>query len=227
MDKEGNKITETLPQTLPNPQREFSFEDKFIFPIQNPSHPTEPNQTPDPEQNPNDLSEKKVLLLKQFLSNGSNEANEATGANKAIEVNEVNEVNEATRATEPAPKPLPQQDNLNISRLKQFSITLTPDPEQNLSLYKLKLNWIIFLLKSIKYTQCLIFFNDKGRGDQLLAELEESEMNKSCLYIHGEMSQEKRIRLMNKVKLRNSRVIISTDLLSRGIDIDGIDMVIN
>lgn len=118
-------------------------------------------------------------------------------------------------------------ENQNIERLKQYSIKIVPDIDNGISVYRLKLQWIIFLLKSVSYTQCLIFFNDKGRADQLLAELEESDLNKSCMYIHGEMSMATRIRLMNKIKLRNVRVIISTDQLSRGIDIESIDMVIN
>ena len=205
MDKEGNKIAETLAGSLPKTQTGFCIEDKFIFPSKTDPNPTDPSQVLEVDHFTNELSEKKDFLLKQFLPGASCVSNE-TGTD---------------------PRQGQHQDNLNISRLRQFSITITPDAEQGLSLYKLKLNWIIYLLSNIKYTQCLVFFNDKGRGDQLLAELEELGMNKSCLYIHGEMSQEKRIRLMNKVKLRNSRVIISTDLLSRGIDIDGIDMVIN
>lgn len=119
------------------------------------------------------------------------------------------------------------KESLNISRLKQYSIKITTNNESNLSIYRQKQHWIIFLLKNIKHSQCIIFYNDKGRGDQQLAELEEFDLNKNALYIHGEMSQHQRIRLMNRIKLRNVRIIIATDLLSRGIDIESIDLVIN
>ena len=61
------------------------------------------------------------------------------------------------------------QQSLNVKSLDQYLISL-PDPQEK-SLALVKMAWIVRLLKSIHFSQCLIFYNDKGRGDQIIAEL--------------------------------------------------------
>ena len=46
-------------------------------------------------------------------------------------------------------------------------------------------------------------------------------------YIHGDMAQKERNDIMNDFRNGKSRVLISTDLLSRGIDIQQVSIVIN
>ena len=45
--------------------------------------------------------------------------------------------------------------------------------------------------------------------------------------IHGDLTQEERNTIMNNFRKGESRILISTDLLSRGIDIQQISLVIN
>ena len=52
-------------------------------------------------------------------------------------------------------------------------------------------------------------------------------MDYGAIYINGEMCQSERIRLINRFKCKKSRVIVSTDLLGRGIDIHDITLIIN
>lgn len=47
----------------------------------------------------------------------------------------------------------------------------------------------------------------------------------SC--IHAELQQQERNLIMNEFKKGATRILVSTDLLSRGIDIQQISMVIN
>jgi hypothetical protein len=37
-----------------------------------------------------------------------------------------------------------------------------------------KMEWIVAILKGVNFRQCLIFYNDKGRGEAILAEIEEA-----------------------------------------------------
>jgi superfamily II DNA/RNA helicase len=45
--------------------------------------------------------------------------------------------------------------------------------------------------------------------------------------IHGEMKQEERSQIMKEFRTGSSRVLISTDLLARGIDVQQVSLVIN
>ena len=45
--------------------------------------------------------------------------------------------------------------------------------------------------------------------------------------IHGELTSEERKKTMNEFKSGQSRILLSTDLLSRGIDIQQLSLVIN
>lgn len=71
----------------------------------------------------------------------------------------------------------------------------------------------------------LLFYNHKAKGEELATELRSGGWN--SIFIHGSQWQEERIELMQKIRAKKARVILSTDLLARGIDIPSIDLVIN
>lgn len=45
--------------------------------------------------------------------------------------------------------------------------------------------------------------------------------------IHGQMSQVKRLGALNKFKAKEKKILIATDVASRGLDIPNVDLVIN
>ena len=49
----------------------------------------------------------------------------------------------------------------------------------------------------------------------------------SVLMMHGDMTQEERNVIMNKFRQGEGRIMVSTDLLARGIDIQQISIVLN
>ena len=61
------------------------------------------------------------------------------------------------------------KQSLNFDELEQFAILVKPSEDKSLSI--IKMDWVVEILKNIKYDQCIIFYNDKGRGDQIVAEL--------------------------------------------------------
>lgn len=61
------------------------------------------------------------------------------------------------------------RQSLNVEALEQFVIILDPPAERSISL--VKMDWIVRILKNVEYQQCIIFYNDKGRGDQIISEL--------------------------------------------------------
>jgi translation initiation factor 4A len=55
--------------------------------------------------------------------------------------------------------------------------------------------------------------------------MREKEFVVSC--IHGSMSHDERISIMEQFRGSASRILISTDLLARGIDVQQVGLVIN
>ena len=111
--------------------------------------------------------------------------------------------------------------DLNLNNIEQYYINLiTVD-----KLYQQKTSLLIEILNKLQYSICLVFYNEKGRGEDLASDLKNEGF--SVTFIHGDQSQSDRIKVMNRLSLHKVNVIVATDLLSRGIDIEGIDLVVN
>ncbi len=81
------------------------------------------------------------------------------------------------------------------------------------------------LYKHLNINQLLIFVNKRARAEWLAARLAENGFTLEC--IHGEMDVAERKKRMNDFRKGMVRVLISTDLLARGIDVQQVSMVIN
>ena len=81
------------------------------------------------------------------------------------------------------------------------------------------------LYNTITVTQSIIYCNTKKKVEKLKDEIGNDGYNASC--IHSEMKGHERKMIMNNFISGSSRVLISTDLLSRGIDIQQVSLVIN
>jgi superfamily II DNA/RNA helicase len=88
-----------------------------------------------------------------------------------------------------------------------------------------KLPLILDILKDIQGQRIIIFSSTKQGVNTLFQQLKAKRLNVES--VSSDLDQEKRESVM--LAFRNSQVdiIVATDVLSRGIDIDGIDMVIN
>lgn len=89
------------------------------------------------------------------------------GFENALETNDPDEPE--TMNEEPHTKGRRLQQSLNVEALEQYAIILDPPADRSLSL--VKMDWIVSILKNVEYQQCMIFYNDKGRGDQIVSEL--------------------------------------------------------
>ena len=74
-------------------------------------------------------------------------------------------------------------------------------------------------------SQSIIYVNSKKIADILTNKLLNDDFTVSC--IHGDMTQSERNKIIKEFRDGESRVLITTDLLSRGIDIQQISIVIN
>ncbi|MBI5857884.1 MAG: DEAD/DEAH box helicase [Sphingobacteriales bacterium] len=88
-----------------------------------------------------------------------------------------------------------------------------------------KLPLIKKLLKETKYKNVLVFCSRKQTVKQLTRELKHGEVK--VAEIHSDLQQAERENALNAFTSGRIPVLIATDILSRGIDIDSIDVVIN
>merc|ERR1712034_149002 len=81
------------------------------------------------------------------------------------------------------------------------------------------------LYEAISITQAVIFCNTRRRVDDLTRHLREKTFVVSAM--HGDMDQKTRDCIMKEFRSGSSRVLITTDLLARGIDVQQVSLVIN
>ncbi len=116
----------------------------------------------------------------------------------------------------------PQYIELNQKSDKHSSIQqqiiFTDD---NAHKYQL-LSW---LLKNEEYRHALVFCNSKEQVDQVQRVMQQQEVSAGVL--HGDKDQKQRNLVMSKLRRNELKIMIATDIAARGLDIEGMDLVIN
>lgn len=88
-----------------------------------------------------------------------------------------------------------------------------------------KLPLLVKLLKDNDYKSAIIFANSKDNVKKLGREL--ARLHMSVRAFHSDLDQSEREDIMNQFKSRKLQMLIGTDILSRGIDVEGIELVVN
>ena len=114
-------------------------------------------------------------------------------------------------------KILIKNEELTLEGIKQFYVNI----ERN----EYKYSTLCDFYNVCNLAQTIIYCNSKKMVDDLYNRLIDDSF--SVEQIHGDMSQEQRNNIMENFRSGNSRILIATDLLSRGIDIQQISLVIN
>mmetsp|Transcript_34021 Transcript_34021/g.76595 ORF Transcript_34021/g.76595 Transcript_34021/m.76595 type:complete len:397 (-) Transcript_34021:658-1848(-) len=114
-------------------------------------------------------------------------------------------------------KILVKKDELTLEGIKQFYIAIEKEDW--------KLDSIIEIFSKIKITQCIIYVNTRKRTEWLAFQMKKNGFDVG--YLHGEMLQIDRSNVMKDFRSGVFRILISTDLVSRGIDIQQVCLVIN
>ena len=73
--------------------------------------------------------------------------------------------------------------------------------------------------------QMLIFSNTKRMVDVIVERLGKFSMR--AIGIHGDMPQKKRENILSKFKSGDEKILVATDVAARGLDVDGITVVVN
>jgi translation initiation factor 4A len=114
-------------------------------------------------------------------------------------------------------KVLIKNEELTLEGISQYYIDL----EKN----EFKYATLCDLYSLISVSQSIIYCNSRRIVEILTRKLMEDDFSVSS--IHGDMAQKERNVIMDEFRNGVSRVLISTDLLSRGIDIQQVSIVIN
>jgi len=88
-----------------------------------------------------------------------------------------------------------------------------------------KLPLVKHLLKARKLQSIIVFCSTKVSTKKLNKELKSQNLN--CSDIHSDLDQEARKKVLTDFKNRKLNILVATDVMSRGIDVEGIDLVIN
>ena len=86
-----------------------------------------------------------------------------------------------------------------------------------------KLDTLCDLYETLTITQAIIYCNTRRRVDWLSEKMQERDFTISCM--HGDMGQGERDVIMREFRSGSSRVLITTDLLARGIDVQQVRLI--
>ncbi|KAF3908905.1 hypothetical protein AA313_de0207364 [Arthrobotrys entomopaga] len=112
---------------------------------------------------------------------------------------------------------LVKKDELTLEGIKQFYIAVEKE--------EWKLDTLSDLYETVTITQAVIFCNTRRKVDWLTDKLTARDFTVSAM--HGDMDQGQRDLIMKEFRSGSSRVLITTDLLARGIDVQQVSLVIN
>merc|ERR1712135_185875 len=90
---------------------------------------------------------------------------------------------------------------------------------------ELKLDTLCDLYETLTITQAIIYCNTRRKVDFLADQMSKRDFTVSTM--HAELDQRERDLIMREFRSGSSRVLISTDLLARGIDVQQVSLVIN
>jgi len=112
---------------------------------------------------------------------------------------------------------LVKNSEVTLDGIKQFYV--------NCEREKFKFDVLKDLYECISIQQLIIFVNTKRKTEDLYSWLTAEDFTVS--HIHGAMTTEERQLKMAEFRRGGSRVLISTDLLARGINVQNVGVVIN
>ncbi|CAK9813574.1 Eukaryotic initiation factor 4A-III [Anthophora quadrimaculata] len=112
---------------------------------------------------------------------------------------------------------LVKRDELTLEGIKQFFVAVERE--------EWKFDTLCDLYDTLTITQAVIFCNTKRKVDWLTEKMREA--NFTVCSMHGDMPQKERDNIMKEFRSGQSRVLITTDVWARGIDVQQVSLVIN
>jgi hypothetical protein len=88
-----------------------------------------------------------------------------------------------------------------------------------------KIETLCDLYERLKINMTIIFVNSRRKAEYIKEKLE--EQNFTVALLHGEMKHIEREKVMKSFRTGESRILLTTDIIARGIDIQQVSVVIN
>lgn len=95
-------------------------------------------------------------------------------------------------------------------------------PADNVAHKERLLQW---LLANETFQKAIVFTNTRDQADRLGGVIRSQALN--AFVLHGEKDQRERKLALQRFRDGNARVLIATDVAARGLDISGLDLVVN
>jgi len=112
---------------------------------------------------------------------------------------------------------LVKNDELTLDGIQQYYIAVGEE--------KYKFATLVDLYENIAIQQAMIFVSTRRKAVWLQDQMRQRDFTTGC--IHGAMTTPERQQIMKEFRSASTRVLISTDLLARGIDVQSVSLVIN
>uniref|UniRef100_A0A2S2NMH5 RNA helicase n=1 Tax=Schizaphis graminum TaxID=13262 RepID=A0A2S2NMH5_SCHGA len=110
-----------------------------------------------------------------------------------------------------------KRDELTLEDIKQFFVAVEQE--------EWKFDTLCDLYDTLTITKAIIFCCTKRKVDWLTEKMREANFTVSSM--HGDMPQKERDVIMKEFHAGQTRVLITTDILARGIDVQEVSLVIN
>jgi len=110
-----------------------------------------------------------------------------------------------------------KRDELTLEGIKQFFVAVEKE--------EWKFDTLCDLYDTLTITQAVIFCNTRRKVEWLTTKMREA--NFTVAMMHGDMPQNEREEIMGSFRKGENRVLITTDLWARGIDVQQVSLVIN
>jgi len=114
-------------------------------------------------------------------------------------------------------KILVKKEELTLEGIKQYYLGVEQE--------NWKIATLIDLYDKLSISQSIIFANSRRKAEYIKEQLAAKNFTVHC--IHGEMPQPERNKIMDDFRSGNLRILISTDIIARGIDVQSVSIVIN
>ncbi|KAG1681135.1 hypothetical protein FOA52_015577 [Chlamydomonas sp. UWO 241] len=112
---------------------------------------------------------------------------------------------------------LVKRDELTLEGIKQFFVAVERE--------EWKFDTLCDLYDTLTITQAVIFCNTKRKVDWLTEKMRQN--NFTVASMHGDMQQKEREAIMAEFRAGSARVLITTDVWARGLDVQQVSLVIN
>ena len=112
---------------------------------------------------------------------------------------------------------LVKDDELTLDGISQYYVNVQEE--------KWKFDTLVEIYSNLSIGQAIIYCNNKNKADYLVNDLIESKFTAGT--IHGNMQQQERQYIMTEFRAGKLRVLVATDVIARGIDIQQVSLVVN